>query len=100
LITRPFPPGQNFSGQRDGFRCRSSANNFLKGEFMKELTNADRAARARKALSGYNGDNDAIVNAVDFLTDLQHYYHIQHARHPCLIDRLASVAGKTHRKPF
>jgi hypothetical protein len=64
---------------------------------MKELTNADRAARARKALSRYNGDNDAIANAVDLLTDLRHYYHIQHARditHPTFDETLES--SRTH----
>jgi hypothetical protein len=42
---------------------------------MMDFTNADRAQRAERALKRYNGDNDAIANAVDFLTDLQHFYH-------------------------
>jgi hypothetical protein len=44
-----------------------------------EFTNADRAQRAKEALEGYNSDNDAATNAVDFLTDLQHLYNFTKA---------------------
>src|SRR5579862_9909193 len=40
---------------------------------MKDFTNADRAKRSKAALKRYNGDNDTITNAVDLLTDLQHF---------------------------
>jgi hypothetical protein len=57
---------------------------------MKGFTNADRAKRARAALKRYNGDNDAITNAVDLLADLQHFfYDLEHAKdiiHPTFDD--------------
>ena len=58
---------------------------------MKDFTNADRAKRAKAALKRYNGDNDAITNAVDFLTDVQHFYHLGHEEddtHPTFDDAL------------
>src|SRR5580692_7709753 len=63
---------------------------------MKDFTNADRATRAKAALKRYNGDNDAIANAIDFLTDLQHFYDIEHAKdisHPTFDDALESARG-------
>lgn len=59
-----------------------------------EFTNADRAQRAKEALLQYNLDNDAITNAVDFLADLQHFYHLAHAAdatHPSFDDALESA---------
>ena len=61
---------------------------------MNDFTNADRAKRAKGALKRYNGDNDAITNAVDFLTDVQHFYHLAHAKddtHPTFDDALESA---------
>lgn len=61
---------------------------------MTDFTNADRAKRAKAALKRYSGDNDAITNAVDFLTDLQHFYHLAHAKddtHPTFDDALQSA---------
>jgi hypothetical protein len=61
-----------------------------------EFTNADRAQRAKEGLEGYNGDNDAATNAVDFLTDLQHFYNIEHANdisHPIFDDALEVARG-------
>jgi hypothetical protein len=63
---------------------------------MKDFTNVDRAKRAKAALKRYNGDNDAITNAVDFLTDVQHFYHLAHAKddtHPTFDDALESARG-------
>jgi len=63
---------------------------------MIDFTNADRAKRAKAALKRYNGDNDAITNAVDFLTDVQHYYHLAHAKddmQPTFDDALESARG-------
>jgi hypothetical protein len=63
---------------------------------MMDFTNPDRAKRAKAALRRYNGDNDAIANAVDFLTDLQHFYAIEHAKddvHPTFDDALESARG-------
>jgi hypothetical protein len=63
---------------------------------MMDFTNTDRAKRATAALKRYNGDNDAITNAVDFLTDLQHFYAIEHANddiHPTFDDALQSARG-------
>jgi hypothetical protein len=63
---------------------------------MMDLTNPDRAKRAEAALKRYNGDNDAIANAVDFLTDLQHFYHLAHAKddtHPTFDEALESARG-------
>jgi hypothetical protein len=60
---------------------------------MKDFTNADRAKRAKSALKRYNGDNDAITNAVDLLTDLQHFYNLAHAEddtHPTFDEALES----------
>jgi hypothetical protein len=59
-----------------------------------EFTNADRAKQAKAALKRYNGDNDAATNAVDFLTDLQHFYNIAHAEddtHPTFVEALESA---------
>jgi hypothetical protein len=61
---------------------------------MMDFTNPDRAKRAKAALKRYNGDNDAITNAVDFLTDFQHFYAIEHAKdnsHPTFDDALQSA---------
>ena len=61
---------------------------------MKDFTNADRAKRAKAALNRYNGDNDDIVNAVDLLTDLQHFYGLAHAAddtHPTFDEALESA---------
>jgi hypothetical protein len=61
---------------------------------MKDFTNADRAKRAKAALRRYDGDNDAITNAVDFLTDLQHFYALEHAKddiHPTFDDAFESA---------
>jgi hypothetical protein len=63
---------------------------------MKHFTNADRAKRAEAALKRYNGDNDAVANAVDFLTDLQHFYNLAHAEdntHPTFDEALESARG-------
>lgn len=63
---------------------------------MMDFTNPDRAKRAKAALKRYNGDNDAITNAVDFLTDLQHFYHLAHAKddtHPTFDEALESARG-------
>jgi hypothetical protein len=72
------------------------ANNLERSVPMKDFTNADRAKRAKAALKRYNGDNDAMTNAVDFLTDLQHFYHLAHAKddtHPTFDDALESARG-------
>ena len=61
---------------------------------MKDFTNADRAKRAEAALKSYNGDNDAAVNALDFLVDLQHYYNLTHAKentHPTFEEALEAA---------
>lgn len=61
---------------------------------MKDFTNTDRAKRAKAALNLYNRDNDAIVNAVDLLTDLQHFYNLAHAAdnsHPAFDEALESA---------
>jgi hypothetical protein len=61
-----------------------------------EFNNADRAKRAKAALKRYNGDNDAITNAVDFLADLQHFYHLEHAEddtHPAFDEAFESARG-------
>lgn len=61
-----------------------------------EFTNADRARRAEAALQGYNDDYDTVTNAVDFLTDLQHFYHLAHAKddtHPTFEEALESARG-------
>jgi hypothetical protein len=47
---------------------------------MKEFSNSDRAKRVKAALKRYNGDCDAVANALDFLVDLQHFYNIAHAK--------------------
>ena len=63
---------------------------------MMDFTNTDRAKRAKAALKRYNGDNDPITNAVDFLTDLQHFYHLAHAQddtHPTFDEALVSARG-------
>ena len=63
---------------------------------MNDFTNADRAKRARAALKRYNGDNDAATNAVDFLTDLQHFYNFAQAKdiaHPTFEAALESARG-------
>lgn len=63
---------------------------------MMDLTNPDRAKRAERALKLYNSDNDAITNAVDFLTDIQHFYCLAHAAddtHPTFDDALESACG-------
>jgi hypothetical protein len=63
---------------------------------MKNFTNSDNANRAKATLKRYNGDNDAITNAVDLLTDLQHFYHLAHAKddsHPTFDDALESARG-------
>jgi hypothetical protein len=63
---------------------------------MKDFTNADRAKRAQSALKRYNGDNDPITNAVDFLTDLQHFYNLARAKdniHPTFDEALESARG-------
>jgi hypothetical protein len=60
------------------------------------FANTDRAERAKDALFNYNGDNDAITNAVDFLTDLQHFYNLAHAEddtHPTFVEALESARG-------
>jgi len=61
-----------------------------------EFTNADRARRAEAALENYNGDNDPVTNAEDFLTDLQHFYHLAHAQddtHPTFDEALEAARG-------
>jgi hypothetical protein len=61
-----------------------------------EFTNGDRAKRAKEALEAYNRDNDAPTNAVDFLTDLQHFYNFAHAEtisHPTFDDALEVARG-------
>jgi hypothetical protein len=70
---------------------------------MKDFTNADRAKRAEVALKNYNGDNDAAVNALDFLVDLQHYYNLAHAKeitHPTFEEALeaARIHFETEQK--
>jgi hypothetical protein len=63
---------------------------------MKDFTNSYRATRAEAALKRYNGDNDPITNAVDFLTDVQHFYAIAPAEddtHPTFDDALESARG-------
>lgn len=63
---------------------------------MKDITNADRAKRAKAALKRYNGDNDPATNAIDFLTDLQHFYHRAHREdetHPTFDEALESSRG-------
>jgi hypothetical protein len=63
---------------------------------MMDFTNAERAKRAIAALKRYNGDNDPITNAVDFLTDLQHFYNLAHAEdnsHPTFDEALLSAHG-------
>jgi hypothetical protein len=63
---------------------------------MMDLTNPDRAKRAEAALKRYNADNDAITNAVDLLTDLQHFYAVAHAAddtHPTFEQALESARG-------
>jgi hypothetical protein len=63
---------------------------------MMDFTNADRAKRAKAALKRYNRDNDPITNAVDLLTDLQHFYHLAHAQdytHPTFDEALVSARG-------
>lgn len=44
-------------------------------DLASDFTNSDRTKRAERALKRYNGDYDVIANAVDFLTDLQHFYY-------------------------
>jgi len=61
---------------------------------MKDITNSDRAKRAKTALKMYNGDNDPVTNALDFLVDLQHFYNIAHAHdvgHPTFDEGLESA---------
>ena len=61
---------------------------------MMDRTNPDRSKRAEAALKRYNCDNDAVANAVDFLTDLQHFCHFEHAKddtHPTFDDALVSA---------
>jgi len=61
-----------------------------------EITNADRAERAKAALEQYNDDNDAATNAVDFLTDIQHFYHAARERddtHPTFDEALEAARG-------
>jgi hypothetical protein len=63
---------------------------------MMDVTNTERAKRAKAALKRYNGDNDAIANAVDFLTDLQHFYDIEHSKdstHPTFDEALEAARG-------
>jgi hypothetical protein len=63
---------------------------------MKDFTNADRAQRAEAAMKRYNGDNDAMTNALDFLVDLQQFYNLAHAAdiaHPTFDDALESARG-------
>jgi hypothetical protein len=63
---------------------------------MKDFTNADRAKRAKAALKRYNGDNDAATNALDFLTDLHHFYNFAHAQddtHPSFDEALEWARG-------
>jgi hypothetical protein len=61
---------------------------------MKNLTNADRAKRAKAALSWYDGGTDEIANAVDFLADLRHFYALEHGKddaHPTFGDALEAA---------
>lgn len=61
---------------------------------MKHFTNADRAKRAEAAMKKYNGDNDAVTNALDFLVDLQHFYNLAQAReitHPTFEEALETA---------
>ena len=70
---------------------------------MKEFTNADRARRAKAALRRYNGDNDAATNAVDLLTDLQHFYDLAHANdtlHSTFDDAIESARGHFEAELF
>jgi hypothetical protein len=62
----------------------------------QEPTNFDRAERARKTLAAYNDDCDIRANAVDLLTDLQHFYNIEHAYaigHPTFDEALETARG-------
>ena len=61
-----------------------------------DLTNTDRAQRARQALKGYNHEWDIVANAIDFLTDLQHYCHLGYAdavRHTTFAELLERATG-------
>jgi hypothetical protein len=74
------------------FRQRSTTPE----DSMRDFNNLDRAKRAQRALKLYDRDNDAITNAVDFLTDLQHFYNIEHAKsigHPTFDEALESARG-------
>jgi len=68
---------------------------------MMDLTNSDRAKRAERALKRYNGDNYAIANAVDFLTDMQHFYHaacLNDDVHPAFDEALESARKHFHEE--
>jgi hypothetical protein len=80
----------------DGFLLGRKGQQRKGDRFMMDFTNADRAKRAKAALKRYNGDNDPITNAVDFLTDLHHFYNLAHAQddtHPTFDEALASARG-------
>jgi hypothetical protein len=61
---------------------------------QREFTNIERANRAEADMKEYSCDWNAITNAVDFLTDLQHFYAVAHAKdisHPTFDEALKSA---------